>query len=57
MMNTREGIIPSVLSSVVTTTGVLFRKKHRISNPGLGGIGFGLAHVVLGEIDLVQLER
>ncbi len=27
MMNTREGIIPSVLSSVVTTTGVLFRKN------------------------------
>lgn len=48
----REGLIPAVLGTAVTATGLALR----MANPVLGwGItGFGLAHVVLGAIDLIE---
>ncbi|MCX7842760.1 MAG: asparagine synthase [Clostridia bacterium] len=54
-MKAREGLIPTVLGTVVTTTGIAVRRAA----PALGwGIaGFGLAHIVLGAIDLVQHRR
>lgn len=51
-MLAREGMIPAVLGTAVTATGLALRGV----NPALGwGIaGFGLAHIVLGAIDLIE---
>ncbi len=48
----REGMIPTVLGTAVTATGLALRGV----SPALGwGIaGFGLAHIVLGAIDLIE---
>lgn len=61
---TREGIIPTALGTVVTAAGVAMRvmdmknngmsKRDLIPMLGAGVIGFGLAHVVLGGIDLFE---
>ncbi len=51
-MKVQEGVIPTALGSVVTIGGIALRNV----NPSLGWgmAGFGLAHVVLGAIDLVE---
>ncbi|MFZ5643381.1 MAG: asparagine synthase [Bacillota bacterium] len=45
-------MLPTVLGTAVTATGLVLKN----ANPALGwGIaGFGLAHIVLGAIDLVE---
>ncbi len=58
----REGVIPTALGTAVTAAGVAMRaidmkrngmKKNQIMPMvGAGIIGFGLAHVILGGIDL-----
>ncbi|QGQ97842.1 asparagine synthase [Paenibacillus psychroresistens] len=48
----REGIIPAILGTAVTATGATIRGKHPVV--GWGVMGFGLAHVLLGAIDLVE---
>ena len=54
-MYIREGLIPAVLGSAVTASGYALRqmqgKNNMIANTV---IGFGLAHIVLGAIDLVE---
>ncbi|MGF7056764.1 asparagine synthase [Brassicibacter mesophilus] len=52
-MDVREGLIPTVLGTAVTTTGLAL-KKNLPSAVAWGIVGFGLAHVVLGTIDLVD---
>lgn len=56
--NVQEGLIPTVLGAAVTTTGVALR-NNRNMNPLITGsiIGFGVAHIVLGAIDLVAHRR
>ena len=51
----REGLIPTVLGTAVTATGYAL-KQSRKSNKMIANtvFGFGLAHVVLGVIDLVE---
>ena len=50
-MKIREGLIPTVLGTVVTATGLALSKSApRLSR---GVMGFGLAHILLGAIDLV----
>lgn len=51
-MKIREGLVPTVLGTVVTGTGYALRNV----NPKVGNavMGFGLAHIVLGGIDLVE---
>lgn len=52
-MKAREGLIPTALGAVVTASG--FALKNLIPGSVAWGIvGFGLAHVVLGSIDLVE---
>ena len=51
-MKLREGMIPTVLGTVVTATGVALRPV--IPKIAWGIAGFGLAHIVLGGIDLVE---
>lgn len=49
----REGLIPTVLGTVVSASGAaLLKSKYKLAATGV--IGFGLAHVVLGAIDLVE---
>lgn len=60
----REGILPTTLGSAVTAAGVAMRvldmknngmsKRDVIPMLGAGIIGFGLAHVVLGGVDLYK---
>ena len=51
-MKVREGLVPSILGVAVTATGLATRQVSR--RVGWGIAGFGLAHIVLGAIDLVQ---
>lgn len=63
-MAIREGLIPVALGAAVTATGVAMRSvdmrkngmnKREVGPMVMAGIiGFGLAHVVLGGIDLIQ---
>ncbi|MED4017228.1 asparagine synthase [Sutcliffiella cohnii] len=57
-MNVREGLIPTVLGSAVTATGYAL-KQRRGSNKMVANtiFGFGLAHIVLGAIDLYEHRR
>jgi hypothetical protein len=60
----REGVIPTALGTAVTAAGVAMRvidmKKNGMKKRdiwpmiGAGIIGFGLAHVILGGIDLYE---
>lgn len=60
----REGLIPTVLGAAVTgvalTNRVLDIRKNGIDKTQVvpmittGLVGFGLAHIVLGSIDLIQ---
>ena len=63
-MKTTEGVIPTLLGGAVTAAGIAMSKKNankiRISKPKIaplieaGVIGYGLAHIVLGSIDIAQ---
>ncbi|MED1903645.1 asparagine synthase [Bacillus thuringiensis] len=57
-MNIREGLIPTTLGTAVTVAGYAL-KQTRGSNKMIANtvFGFGLAHVVLGVIDLVEHRR
>jgi hypothetical protein len=58
MMNIREGLIPTVLGSAVTATGYALKQKRRSNKMVANTVfGFGLAHIVLGVIDLVEHRR
>ncbi|GGG09402.1 hypothetical protein GCM10010912_62390 [Paenibacillus albidus] len=49
----REGMIPAVLGAVVTASGAAFLgSKYKLAATGV--LGFGLAHMVLGAIDLFE---
>ncbi|SEL88409.1 hypothetical protein SAMN04488688_106293 [Paenibacillus sp. cl141a] len=49
----REGLIPAVLGTVVSASGAaLLCSKYKFAATGI--LGFGLAHMVLGAIDLVE---
>jgi len=56
MKNIREGLIPTVLGTAVTATGALLAKNSRdkADNVAWGIMGLGLAHIILGTIDLIQ---
>lgn len=51
-MKVREGLVPTVLGTVVTATGLALRPVAPFVSWGVAG--FGLAHIVLGAIDLVD---
>ncbi|AEG59807.1 hypothetical protein [Desulforamulus ruminis] len=51
-MTVREGMVPTILGAAVTTAGLAIRAANPVL--GWGIAGFGLAHVLLGAIDLVE---
>ncbi len=58
----REGLFPTLLGSAVTIAGASFsrknmKKKNVLPMIEAGVVGFGLAHIVLGAIDLVEHRR
>lgn len=53
-MDIREGLIPTVLGTAVTATGAMMKRRDMAPMIAAGIVGFGLAHVVLGAIDMVQ---
>ena len=54
-MNIREGLIPTILGSAVTAAGYAMKQKSGSNKMVANTIfGFGLAHIVLGAIDLVE---
>ena len=63
----KEGLIPIIAGTAVTFTGAVIRgadmqkngmhKRDITPMVGAGLVGFGLAHVVLGTIDMVQARR
>ena len=57
-MSIREGLIPTALGTAVTATGYALKQK-RGSNKMVANtiFGFGLAHIVLGVIDLIEHRR
>lgn len=51
-MHIREGVLPTVLGTVVTATGLAL--KNNIPESYRNGIiGFGLAHIAMGSAELV----
>lgn len=54
-MSIREGVIPTALGSAVTATGYVMKQKNAPNQMVANTlVGFGLGHVVLGVIDLIQ---
>jgi hypothetical protein len=51
-MKVKEGLIPTVLGTAVTATGIALRPIAPFVSWGVAG--FGLAHIVLGTIDLIE---
>lgn len=47
----RQGMIPAILGAVVTASAATLLRS-RFKKTATGALGFGLAHVVLGAIDL-----
>ena len=55
MNNIREGLIPVALGSAVTAAGLAMKQSNGMNKMVANTIfGFGLAHIVLGAIDLVE---
>ncbi len=60
----REGLIPVILGTAVTATGIAMRARDMKTTGmnkrdtkvalGAGLVGLGLAHIILGGIDLVK---
>ncbi|MNH90228.1 hypothetical protein D3C87_616870 [compost metagenome] len=49
----REGLIPTVLGAVVSATAAsMLGSRYKMAATGV--LGFGLAHIVLGTIDLIE---
>ena len=53
-MRIKEGIVPAVLGTVVTATGVALRNTNLPESYRNGLIGFGLANIALGSAELVS---
>lgn len=58
----REGLIPTILGTAVTAAGAAvsrnnMKKKNMLPMVEAAIVGFGLAHIVLGTIDLVEHRR
>lgn len=51
----REGLIPTVLGTAVTVAGIAAFAAYPVTAAGV--TGFGLAHIVLGGIDLATHDK
>lgn len=53
-MEIMEGAVPAALGTVVTAAGAAMAVRNIAPKVAAGVLGFGLAHIVLGSIDLVE---
>lgn len=54
-MEIKEGLIPTVLGTAVTAAGYAMKQNRKIDKMYSNTLfGFGLAHIVLGTIDLFE---
>jgi hypothetical protein len=53
-MHIKEGLIPTVVGTCVTATGLALRNSNVPASYRNGIIGFGLAHVVLGSMGMIS---
>ncbi len=53
-MRINNGIVPALLGTVVTATGVALRNTNLPESYRNGLIGFGLANIALGSAELVS---
>ena len=53
-MRIKEGIVPTVLGTVVTATGVALKNSNLPESYRNGLVGFGLANIALGSAELVS---
>ncbi len=53
-MHIKEGIIPAVLGTAVTATGLALKNTNLPESYRNGIIGFGLAHIAIGSAELVN---
>ena len=53
----QEGKIPITLGIIVTGAGIAMIAMEIVPMIGAGVVGFGVAHIVLGSIDLVQHKK
>ena len=52
-MHIKQGLVPTVIGTAVAAAG--FALKDTIPKPYSSGIvGFGLAHIVLGSVDMIN---
>ena len=51
-MRIKEGIVPTILGTVVTATGVALRNTNLPESYRNGLIGFGLANIAIGSAEL-----
>lgn len=52
-MHIKQGLVPTVIGTAVAAAG--FALKDTIPKPYSSGIvGFGLAHIVLGSVDMMN---
>ncbi|MBS4536569.1 asparagine synthase [Clostridium sp. D2Q-14] len=52
-MTIKEGTIPTILGTMVTIAGLISKRSTR-KNLAWGIVGFGIAHIILGGMDLIQ---
>lgn len=52
-MHIKEGIVPTVLGTVVTATGIALRNSNLPDSYKNGLIGFGLANIAVGSAELI----
>ncbi|WP_026882786.1 hypothetical protein [Clostridium akagii] len=53
-MMIKEGLVPTALGTIVTAAGATLIARKMSPAVSAGILGFGLAHIVLGSIDLVE---
>jgi len=53
-MHIKEGIVPTVLGTVVTVTGIALRNSNLPESYRNGLIGFGLANIALGSTEMIS---
>jgi hypothetical protein len=53
-MNIKQGIIPTVIGTAVTATGIALRSTSVPESYRNGIIGFGLANIAIGSAEMIN---